>query len=63
MVNTAGEQRDRLASTHTTPGEFAEVVVDSVCPICAAPVHNEKCKVVCRSARCVYRVIMTCAEF
>jgi len=36
---------------------------DSVCPVCGEKVVQEKCKVVCRSARCVYRIIYTCAEF
>ncbi len=37
--------------------------VDSVCPICGGPLQPEKCKVVCRSSLCRYRVVMTCAEF
>jgi hypothetical protein len=37
--------------------------VDSVCPVCGSALLHEKCKVVCRSERCVYRIILTCAEF
>ncbi len=33
------------------------------CPICQAKAHHEKCKVVCRSAVCVYRIIYNCSEF
>ena len=36
---------------------------DSVCPVCGAPLITEKCKVVCRSERCRYRIIFNCAEF
>jgi len=34
-----------------------------VCPVCGASLFHEKCKVVCRSERCVYRIIYNCAEF
>ncbi|MEZ4652181.1 MAG: hypothetical protein R3E12_00850 [Candidatus Eisenbacteria bacterium] len=33
------------------------------CPVCGERVEHEKCKVVCRSERCVYRIIYTCSEF
>lgn len=36
---------------------------DSVCPVCGAPLISEKCKVVCRSERCGYRIVFNCAEF
>ena len=36
---------------------------DLVCPVCGAPLAQEKCKVVCRSERCVYRIVYNCAEF
>ncbi len=36
---------------------------DSVCPVCGAPLIQEKCKVVCRSPQCVYRIIFNCSEF
>ena len=35
----------------------------SVCPVCGAKLVYEKCKVVCRSERCVYRIVFNCAEF
>lgn len=36
---------------------------DSVCPVCGAPLTQEKCKVVCRSAVCGYRIVFNCSEF
>jgi len=33
------------------------------CPVCGSRLFHEKCKVVCRSERCTYRIIYTCAEF
>ena len=36
---------------------------DSVCPVCGGPLISEKCKVVCRSERCRYRIVFNCAEF
>ena len=41
----------------------AETSVDAVCPVCGGPLTSEKCKVVCRSERCRYRIVLTCAEF
>ncbi len=32
-------------------------------PVCGAATVQERCKVVCRSERCVHRIILTCAEF
>ena len=36
---------------------------DSVCPVCGAALISEKCKVVCRSAKCGYRIVFNCSEF
>jgi 8-amino-7-oxononanoate synthase len=36
---------------------------DSVCPVCGAPLASEKCKVVCRSPVCGYRIVFNCSEF
>jgi hypothetical protein len=33
------------------------------CPVCCAPLVEEKCKVVCRSASCVYRIVFNCSEY
>ena len=34
-----------------------------MCPVCGATLISEKCKVVCRSERCRYRIVFNCAEF
>ena len=48
----------------TTPPEAPEErPVDSVCPVCGGSLVSEKCKVVCRSERCRYRIVFNCAEF
>lgn len=36
---------------------------DTVCPVCGAALVSEKCKVVCRSAVCGYRIVFNCSEF
>jgi hypothetical protein len=36
---------------------------DTVCPVCGAALTSEKCKVVCRSATCGYRIVFNCSEF
>ena len=40
-----------------------ESQTDHHCPVCGATLSQEKCKVVCRSPRCVYRIIFNCSEF
>ena len=45
------------------PGESAAANPDSVCPVCGGPLISEKCKVICRSDRCRYRIVFNCAEF
>ena len=44
-------------------GASDESNTDSVCPVCGDPLISEKCKVVCRSERCRYRIVFNCAEF
>lgn len=44
------------------PDEDAERI-DQHCPVCDAELLQEKCKVVCRSLRCTYRIIFNCSEF
>lgn len=34
-----------------------------LCPVCGAALIAEKCKLVCRSPKCVYRIVFNCAEF
>jgi len=36
---------------------------DHHCPVCGATLLQEKCKVVCRSPQCTYRIIFNCSEF
>ena len=36
---------------------------DTVSPVCGAALISEKCKVVCRSATCGYRIVFNCSEF
>ena len=45
------------------PGASDESDTDSICPVCGGPLVSEKCKVVCRSERCRYRIVFNCAEF
>ena len=50
-----------ILNTSTTTEQNGEA--DSVCPVCGAELIHEKCKVVCRSEMCVYRIVYNCAEF
>jgi hypothetical protein len=36
---------------------------DRHCPVCGAALIQEKCKVVCRSPQCTYRIVFNCSEF
>lgn len=45
------------------PAEKPEGDALAVCPVCGAALVHEKCKVVCRSPACIYRIIYSCAEF
>jgi len=36
---------------------------EAYCPACGSPLVQEKCKMVCRSSECVYRIIFNCSEF
>ncbi len=47
----------------TAPETSATGDADSVCPVCGAALLSEKCKVVCRSATCGYRIVFNCSEF
>lgn len=47
----------------TAPAESATDNPDAVCPVCGAALVSEKCKVVCRSALCGYRIVFNCSEF
>ncbi len=47
----------------TTPSAPKNDNPDTVCPVCGAALISEKCKVVCRSAKCGYRIVFNCSEF
>lgn len=49
--------------TAASPPEAAADNPDTVCPVCGAALVSEKCKVVCRSATCGYRIVFNCSEF
>jgi hypothetical protein len=36
---------------------------ESLCPVCGEPLVYEKCKRVCRSERCIYRLVFNCSEY
>ena len=54
----AAALRAVAAPESTDPGN-----PDTVCPVCGASLISEKCKVVCRSATCGYRIVFNCSEF
>ena len=49
--------------TLAAPSAPANDNPDTVCPVCGAALISEKCKVVCRSAKCGYRIVFNCSEF
>jgi 8-amino-7-oxononanoate synthase len=49
--------------TLATPSAAKTDNPDTVCPVCGAALISEKCKVVCRSATCGYRIVFNCSEF
>ena len=60
MSSSSGSTSDASAPE---PREEEPIDPDSVCPVCGAKLISEKCKVVCRSERCGYRIVFNCAEF
>lgn len=57
--------RQLAGHLRTLPRDGAEPGAnpDAVCPVCGAPLVQEKCKVICRSAVCGYRIVFNCSEF
>jgi hypothetical protein len=55
--------RDSSPPQEAAPEPKPESQTDQHCPVCGATLIQEKCKVVCRSPRCVYRIIFNCSEF
>jgi hypothetical protein len=54
---------DETQKLDGTPRDDEAASVDAVCPVCGGALISEKCKVVCRSERCRYRIVFNCAEF
>ena len=48
---------------HERQRNDASTEMRGVCPACGGAVQDEKCKVVCRSAQCIYRIVYNCAEY
>lgn len=44
-------------------GDKDDTVNDLRCPVCGGVLQHEKCKLVCRSEACVYRIVFNCSEF
>ncbi|MBF2054986.1 MAG: hypothetical protein IGS03_16180 [Candidatus Sericytochromatia bacterium] len=52
----------RLGSLLTAPPAAAQPHHQH-CPVCHSQLEQQKCKVICRSEFCVYRIIYNCSEF
>jgi len=59
MVNQEGASHLSTEKKENRKLQF----VDEVCPVCGAILIHEKCKMICKSAVCKYRIIYTCSEF
>jgi 8-amino-7-oxononanoate synthase len=53
----------RMLAVVSARPEATEGDPDTVCPVCGSILTQEKCKVVCRSAVCGYRIVFNCSEF
>ena len=49
-------------TTETTDG-CGDDAAAMTCPVCGEAALQEKCKVVCRSERCTWRIIYNCSEY
>lgn len=49
--------------TAADPEALSPPTAENTCPACGASLVQEKCKVVCRSEQCVYRLVYNCSEF
>ena len=59
VVRTLSAALRAIVAPATSPNDNP----DTVCPVCGAVLLSEKCKVVCRSATCGYRIVFNCSEF
>lgn len=63
MNHSNTEVRFKNLQTGSTGNKKEKNSAQSICPVCGAPLIQEKCKVVCRSEKCLYRIIYNCSEF
>jgi hypothetical protein len=62
MVNM--NKADNQEAPQTEPKPTPETPhVEQVCPFCGAQLVPERCKIVCRSQTCGYRIVFNCSEF
>jgi hypothetical protein len=54
---------DFAASLPKTTDGCDDDAAGLTCPVCGETAVQEKCKVVCRSERCTWRIIYNCSEF
>jgi len=55
---------DHHPASQASDGPTPEIKhVEQVCPVCGAPLIPERCKIVCRSQTCGYRIVFNCSEF
>jgi len=57
MIDQESESEESLSKIES------EKSTDAHCPVCGSTLLQEKCKVVCRSPQCTYRIIFNCSEF
>ena len=62
MSSNSDSTSDKREGADAAP-EPGAASPDSICPVCGGKLISEKCKVVCRSERCRYRIVFNCAEF
>ena len=62
-MSASQEEEQRISEDQTQSVGADAAGVDSYCPVCSQPLVQEKCKVVCRSATCTYRIVFNCSEF
>lgn len=52
---------ENLNDLNSEPKQESENKI--ICPVCGCECVIEKCKVVCRSERCIYLIVYNCSEF
>ena len=62
-VVTDAQRFDNAGLGTKVLGERRNSNFENYCPVCSAELKHEKCKVICRSEKCVYRIIFNCSEF